>query len=109
MEWNLIKNSFPFQLFFQGVFVFVTVGGEKGAGHFLLAGREEDVTRLGPESVHSVCVCVCVCEVLSLYRIADVLGGKGGGRKGRYQGKASQLENRKQAENLLRESLDTKK
>ena len=33
----------------QGIFVFVTVGGEKGAGHFLLAGGEEEVAGLGPK------------------------------------------------------------
>ena len=33
----------------QGIFVFVTVGGEKGAGHFLLAGGEVEVAELGPK------------------------------------------------------------
>lgn len=33
----------------QGILVFVTVGGEKGAGHFLLAGGEEEVAELGPK------------------------------------------------------------
>ena len=33
----------------QGVFVFVTVGGEKGAGHFLLAGKDDNVAKLGPK------------------------------------------------------------
>ena len=38
-------------------------------------------------------------------RVADMLGGKGGGRKGRYQGKASRMENHKQAEDFLKNSL----
>ena len=33
----------------QGVSVFLTVGGEKGVGHFLLAGNEEEVAKLGPK------------------------------------------------------------
>ena len=35
----------------QGVLVLVTVGGDKGAGQFLLAGSEADVATLGPKSV----------------------------------------------------------
>ena len=35
----------------QGVLVLVTVGGKKGAGHFLLAGKDEDTATLGPKSV----------------------------------------------------------
>ena len=38
----------------QGVFVFVTVGGKKGAGQFLLAGSDEDVAALGPKSAVDV-------------------------------------------------------
>lgn len=33
----------------QGVFVMVTVGGDKGCGQFLVAGKENDVTTLGPK------------------------------------------------------------
>ena len=79
----------------------MTVGGKKGAGQFLLAGKDEDVSAVGPKSVvtcgmKSVCSCVCVC------RVAVILDGKGGGRKGRYQGKVSCIENRHQAEEALR-------
>ena len=38
-------------------------------------------------------------------RVSALLVGKGGGRKGRYQGKASQLQKRKEAEELLREFM----
>ena len=42
-------------------------------------------------------------------RVAELLGGKGGGRKGRYQGKASCMENSKQAEDFIRDTLSAKK
>ena len=45
------------------------------------------------------------CCIVYAYRVAGVLGGKGGGRKGRYQGKASHMENRQQAEELVRQKL----
>ena len=32
----------------QDVFVIATVGGAKGSGQFLLAGKDEDVSTLGP-------------------------------------------------------------
>ena len=38
-----------------------------------------------------------------LYRIAAVFEGKGGGKKGRYQGKANTLKTRSSAEDLLKE------
>ena len=38
-------------------------------------------------------------------RVAEVLGGKGGGRKGRYQGKASKLQVREEAKQLLLKAL----
>ena len=49
-NWNHCEVLFPFLVRPQGVFVFVTVGGEKGVGHFLLAGNEEDVSKHGPKS-----------------------------------------------------------
>ena len=33
----------------QGILVLVTVGGDRGVGHFLLAGTEENVSELGPK------------------------------------------------------------
>jgi len=40
--------------------------------------------------------------------MSAVMGGKGGGRKGRYQGKATRLENRGEAEAILREFVTQK-
>lgn len=60
----------------------VTVGPDKGPGQFLLVGEEKQVSQIGP-------------------KIASVLEGKGGGKKGRYQGKANTLKARKEAEELL--------
>lgn len=62
----------------------VTVGGDRGCGQFLLAGGDEDVAHLGP-------------------KVATCLEAKGGGRKGRFQGKAQRLEKRSEAETLIRE------
>ncbi|XP_015759085.1 PREDICTED: alanyl-tRNA editing protein Aarsd1-like [Acropora digitifera] len=62
--------------------VLVTVGPDKGPGQFLLVGEEKQVSQIGP-------------------KIASVLEGKGGGKKGRYQGKANTLKARKEAEELL--------
>lgn len=61
---NILGN----QLSEKGVLTFVTVGGKRGPGMFLLAGKVETVKELGP-------------------KIADVMSGKGGGKAGRYQGK----------------------
>lgn len=36
-------------------------------------------------------------------RVAEVLDGKGAGKKGRFQGKANKLQNRNLAENLLKD------
>ena len=38
-------------------------------------------------------------------RIAELLDGKGGGRKGRFQGKANKLQARPQVEALLRNKI----
>ena len=44
-----------------------------------------------------------LCLFALVCRVSAVMGGKGGGRKGRYQGKASKLEKRGEAETILRE------
>lgn len=90
----------------QGKFVFVTVGGDKGVGHFLLAGDEEKVAKLGPKLaiLDSYHYSNGLSKVL-FCRVASILGGKGGGRKGRYQGKASHIENHMQAEDLVKHTL----
>ena len=47
--------------------------------------------------------CNVLCLLALVCRVSAVMGGKGGGRKGRYQGKASKLEKREEAETILRE------
>ncbi len=64
----------------------LTGGPERGAGVFLLVGPDAQVAALGPE-------------------VAGLLKGRGGGRGGRYQGKAAALEHRAEATALLRERL----
>ncbi|XP_042622997.1 alanyl-tRNA editing protein Aarsd1 isoform X2 [Cyprinus carpio] len=64
--------------------IFLTVGEEKGAGLFLLAGPENIVTEVGP-------------------RVSELLQGKGAGKAGHYQGKANSLVKRAEAEALLKE------
>ncbi|KAI0215837.1 Alanyl-tRNA editing protein Aarsd1-A [Lamellibrachia satsuma] len=79
---NEFMNSIVQRLAEEEVLLFLTTGDDKGAGTFMLAGREETVGELGP-------------------RIAEILDGKGGGKKGRFQGKASKLSRRAEAEKLL--------
>jgi Ser-tRNA(Ala) deacylase AlaX len=55
-------------------------------GIFLLAGPPELVSEVGD-------------------RAAELLDGRGGGRPGRYQGKAAQIDNRDQVRDLLRAAL----
>ncbi|XP_061446648.1 alanyl-tRNA editing protein Aarsd1-like isoform X4 [Rhineura floridana] len=63
--------------------LFLSVGDEKAAGLFLLAGPPETVEKLGP-------------------RVAELLEGKGAGKPGRYQGKATRMNRRAEVEALLR-------
>ena len=37
------------------------------------------------------------------FRVAELLDGKGAGKKGRFQGKANKLQNRNLVENLLKD------
>ena len=41
------------------------------------------------------------CNVIPVSRVAEILDGKGGGKKGRFQGKANKLSRRAEAEKLL--------
>uniref|UniRef100_A0A8C4WX02 Alanyl-tRNA synthetase domain containing 1 n=1 Tax=Eptatretus burgeri TaxID=7764 RepID=A0A8C4WX02_EPTBU len=66
--------------------VFLTVGDEKAAGLFLLSGAQQAVTQLGP-------------------KVAEILEGRGAAKGGRYQGKASKMCRRSQAEALIRTYL----
>ncbi|XP_062988647.1 putative protein PTGES3L isoform X1 [Elgaria multicarinata webbii] len=64
--------------------LFLSVGDEKAAGLFLLTGPPETVEQLGP-------------------RVAELLEGKGSGKHGRYQGKATRMSRRAEVEALLQE------
>lgn len=66
------------------VVLFLTTGDEKGAGQFLLSGPENVLVKCGP----------MVCEVIH---------GKGFSKHGRFQGKASKLSKKSDAEGILRD------
>ncbi|CAH1773611.1 unnamed protein product [Owenia fusiformis] len=68
------------------VLIFLTTGDEKGAGLFLLAGTEDQISHLGP-------------------KVAEVLEGKGAGKKGKFQGKANKLNKRTEAEIIIKDYL----
>merc|ERR1711948_96724 len=69
----------------SGALLLTTFGGP-GAGTFMLSGPPDLVAQLGP-------------------KVAGILEGRGGGGKGRYQGKAEKISAREEAITLLRESL----
>ncbi|XP_078280653.1 alanyl-tRNA editing protein Aarsd1 isoform X3 [Rhinoraja longicauda] len=74
------------------VLLFLTVGDEKGAGLFLLAGQVDAVEALGA-------------------KVAEILDGKGAGKQGRYQGKVNKMSKRPAVEALLQQYVcksDTK-
>ncbi|KAJ7313423.1 hypothetical protein JRQ81_004781 [Phrynocephalus forsythii] len=80
---NIIAN----EIGTEETLLFLSVGNEKAAGLFLLAGPPETVEKLGP-------------------RVAELLEGKGAGKRGRYQGKASRMSQRTEVEALLRGFID---
>ncbi|NXI48149.1 AASD1 protein, partial [Galbula dea] len=79
---NIIAN----EIGTEETLMFLTVGDEKEAGLFLLAGPVEAVENLGP-------------------RVAELLGGKGAGKRGRFQGKATTMSRRGEVEALLQEFI----
>ncbi|XP_044528413.1 alanyl-tRNA editing protein Aarsd1-like isoform X1 [Gracilinanus agilis] len=81
---NIIAN----EIGIEDTLLFLTVGDEKGAGLFLLAGPVEAVDMLGP-------------------RVAELLQGKGAGKKGRFQGKATKLSRRAEVQALLQDYLSS--
>lgn len=81
---NIIAN----EIGSEETLLFLTVGDEKGAGLFLLAGPTEAVETLGP-------------------RVAEVLEGKGAGKKGRFQGKATKMSRRAEVQALLQDYVST--
>jgi len=50
----------------------------------------------------------CIGEIqrfivhITVYRVAQLLDAKGGGKKGRFQGKATKIEGRREVEELLK-------
>ncbi|KAM6107985.1 LOW QUALITY PROTEIN: uncharacterized protein FYW35_010849 [Pterocles gutturalis] len=79
---NIIAN----EIGTEETLLFLTVGDEKEAGLFLLAGPAEAVENLGP-------------------RVAELLGGKGAGKRGRFQGKATKMSGRGEVQALLQEFI----
>uniref|UniRef100_F6S764 Alanyl-tRNA synthetase domain containing 1 n=2 Tax=Ornithorhynchus anatinus TaxID=9258 RepID=F6S764_ORNAN len=77
---NIVAN----EIGTEKTLLFLTVGDEKGAGLFLLAGPPEAVNTLGP-------------------RAAELLQGRGAGKPGRFQGKATKLSQRAEVLTLLRD------
>ncbi|KAM3922828.1 alanyl-tRNA editing protein Aarsd1-B-like isoform 1-T2 [Leptodactylus fuscus] len=80
---NIIAN----EIGTEDTIVFLTVGDEKTSGLFLLAGPPEVVDQVGP-------------------RAANILEGKGAGKKGRFQGKANKMSQRGEVESLLQEVIN---
>ncbi|XP_041499821.1 alanyl-tRNA editing protein Aarsd1 [Microtus oregoni] len=83
---NIIAN----EIGSEETLLFLTVGDEKGAGLFLLAGPAEAVETLGP-------------------RVAEVLEGKGAGKKGRFQGKATKMSRRAEVQALLQDYVSSQR
>uniref|UniRef100_A0A8D2P5L8 Threonyl/alanyl tRNA synthetase SAD domain-containing protein n=1 Tax=Zosterops lateralis melanops TaxID=1220523 RepID=A0A8D2P5L8_ZOSLA len=79
---NIIAN----EIGTEETLLFLTVGDEKEAGLFLLAGPVEAVENLGP-------------------RVAELLGGKGARKRGRFQGKAAKMSRRGEVQALLQEFI----
>lgn len=66
--------------------VFVCVGATKSGGQFILRGPEHVLNAISKS-------------------VVDIIGGKGGGKKGQLQGKASSFKNLKEIEALLKETV----
>ncbi|XP_050791312.1 putative protein PTGES3L isoform X3 [Gopherus flavomarginatus] len=79
---NIIAN----EIGTEETLLFLTVGDEKAAGLFLLAGPSEVVEKLGP-------------------RVAELLEGKGAGKRDRFQGKATRMSRRAEVQALLQDFI----
>ena len=73
-----------------------------------MAGNDEAlINEIGPR--YSLCLNYYYYYYLFIYfRVSELLNGKGGGRKGRFQGKGSNMAGRLQVETFLRERVATK-
>ena len=67
-----ILNTLPPETFTKGA-VFICVGGVKTGGQFVLRGPEDAVKELSGD-------------------VLELIGGKGGGKKGQLQGKATNFQ-----------------
>ncbi|WAR04193.1 AASD1-like protein [Mya arenaria] len=74
----------------ESLLTLATAGEDKAPGFVMMSGPEEMVKDLGP-------------------KIMELLEGKGGFSKGRYQGKANKLQNRTKAAQLVQEAAKTLK
>ncbi|XP_053309907.1 alanyl-tRNA editing protein Aarsd1 [Spea bombifrons] len=80
---NIIAN----EIGIEDTLVFLTVGDEKTSGLFLLSGPVKIVEQLGP-------------------RVCKMLDGKGAGKKGRFQGKANNMSQRREVQTMLNAFMD---
>ncbi|MBZ3881772.1 Alanyl-tRNA editing protein Aarsd1 [Sciurus carolinensis] len=94
---NIIANGIGF----KETFLFLTVGDEKGAGLFLLAGPAETVETLEPRYCYmdSNTAWTLLCERESM--VAEVLEGKGAGKKGHFQGEVAKMSCQAEVQVLL--------
>ncbi|KAK3579289.1 hypothetical protein CHS0354_033369 [Potamilus streckersoni] len=65
---------------------FLTAGDDKGSGFLMMTGKENLVQDLAP-------------------KVMELMDGKGGCSKGRFQGKVNKLQHRQKAEQLIRNNL----
>ncbi|ELT94039.1 hypothetical protein CAPTEDRAFT_173422 [Capitella teleta] len=81
---NEFMNSLAREVLPSATLAFITVGDDTGL--FMLSGEQALVASLGPQ-------------------VAALLGGKGAGKNGRFQGKATKMGNRAPAEELIRQHM----
>lgn len=79
-------NSIVREMEKEDVTIFITCGDDNENGLFLLTGKENVISNLGP-------------------RVAKILDGKGAGKKGRFQGKAKKISHRMKAAQFLQEQI----
>ncbi|RZC39055.1 alanyl-tRNA editing protein Aarsd1 [Asbolus verrucosus] len=70
------------------IFLFLSVGDERGAGNIVLYGEDKAIADLGHTFICSIC---------------ELLGGKGAGKGNKFQAKVTNMANRKEAERLIKE------
>lgn len=73
----------------ESIITLVTAGEDKGQGFVMMSGPEAEIKELGA-------------------KVMEVLEGKGGFSRGRYQGKANKIQNREKAAKLVQEHVASK-